>query len=290
MTTCRFLKTGCLTVAAALMAQTASAQVVIQQSSDVVQQQEGEGQPKQAIVMSATASPDGGPAVVQSFGVFSSEDGSAYEMTMPAFAPMVNTGDLNGLLSLPNVREELEMVDGQFEELQAAQREMSQELSKQLNEMMKDGKFDPGRGSGLKDLLLDRQKSMEAQIQQMLAPHQLERLKQIALHIQMKQNGAIGMLANKKVQEALDIDDEQMERLKEKSAELKKEMEEKIEKLKKQAQEELLKELSGKQRRKLEELMGDEFEHKPIRFQDRIRQRAGRASQTTESQQEDGDK
>lgn len=258
-------------VAMAVTGPSALAQVVIQgsPSADVTQEGGPEVATKGAIVMSATSSSDGGAPVIQSFSF--AGDAGAYEMAMPAFAPMVDTGNLSSLLSLPDVREELEMVDDQYAELQEAQKELSKEMSKKINEMMEGGKFNPSKAGGLKELLEEQKTLIESRVQNMLAPHQLERLKQIALHVQMKQSGAIGMQGNKKVQEALDIDEEQLEKLKEKSEEVKEALEEKIEKLKKEAEAEILDELSSKQRKKLEDLMGSSFEYKPVKFQDRIR-------------------
>lgn len=251
----------------------AHAQQVIVESTDVVQEGDGEA-PKGAIVMSAT-SEDGGPPVIQSFGVFNSDDGQTFEMAMPAFTPMVNTDQLSSLLALPDVREELEMVDDQFAELQEAQKEISRELSKQMNEIMKGGKFDPSKAGGLKELLAEQQKLAEGRIQEMLTPQQLERLRQIALRVRMKQSGAIGMLGSKEVQEALEIDEEQLKKLKEKAKEIQEAMEEKIADLKKEAREELLDELTSKQRKKLDEMLGSEFDYKPVDFRDRIRSRGG---------------
>ncbi len=243
------------------------AQVVIE-SQSVAEVQEGEPiQGKSAIVMSASSS-DGGPPVIQSMAF--SGDGGTFEMAMPAFTPMVDTNNLSSLLSLPDVRAELEMVDDQFSEHKEAQAELQKEMQKQIDSMMSGG-FDPAKAGGLKELIEKQRSQIESRVQEMLAPHQLERLEQIALRVRMKQAGAIGLLASKEVQEALEIDEEQLEKLTEKSKELKEKLEEKIAKLKKQAQEDLLDELSNKQQKKLEELLGSEFDYKPVSFEDRIK-------------------
>jgi Spy/CpxP family protein refolding chaperone len=109
----------------------------------------------------------------------------------------------------------------------------------------------------------------EKKVLEVLLPHQIKRLKQIALQMQLQQTG-YGMSAafqNSQVAEDLKITDEQKAQLVEKQKEVAKEMQEKTQAFYKQLQEEsrekMLSVLTPAQRRKLEELTGERFQWQP---------------------------
>ena len=109
----------------------------------------------------------------------------------------------------------------------------------------------------------------EKKVLDVLLPHQIKRLKQIALQMQLQQTG-YGMSAafqNSQVAEDLKITDEQKAQLVEKQKEVAKEMQEKTQAFYKQLQEEsrekMLSVLTTAQRKKLEELTGEKFQWQP---------------------------
>jgi hypothetical protein len=112
----------------------------------------------------------------------------------------------------------------------------------------------------------------EKKVLDILLPHQIKRLKQITLQMQL-QTSAYGPQAfqSEQLVEELKITDEQRAQLQEKQKEVMKEMQEKTQAFYKQLQEEsrekLLSVLTPAQRRKLEELTGEKFQwqpHQPI--------------------------
>lgn len=110
----------------------------------------------------------------------------------------------------------------------------------------------------------------------MLLPHQLERLKQVALQIQMKKRGAANTLLSDAVTEELGIDSEQKKRIQERQEELKKELADRMAKLKEEIRDKLLNELTAEQKKKLEEISGDDFDYKPTNINDQIQKRLNR--------------
>lgn len=104
-----------------------------------------------------------------------------------------------------------------------------------------------------------------------LLPHQIKRIKQIALQMQLQQAGygSSAAFQNSQIADELKITDEQRTQLQEKQKEVSKEMQEKTQAFYKQLQEEsrekVLSVLTPAQRKKLEELTGDKFEWQPWR-------------------------
>ncbi|GEM_PF-1739907 len=260
--------TAAALTAATFVSQTQTAAQVVFSTPGSIQsetQQDGEPTVGGTIVMSAGAQIGADGPVFGSVEIFSS-DGN--QMIMPMRSPMVDTNNWSSLLNLPEVREELEIVDDQFEEISAARNRLEKDLKSRINEMITSG-FDPSKAKDLGETIKEQRAAIDSELQQMLLPSQVERLKQLALHIRMKQAGAVGVLSSKEVMEELEMNEEQLEALKKKAEELKKELDEKYEVMKKKAQEELLDELKPNQRKKLEALMGANFDYKTPAMTDR---------------------
>jgi hypothetical protein len=154
-------------------------------------------------------------------------------------------------------------------------RQINEDFSKQISEQVKEltsGGMNPDKGKDLANLIKELNEQKKAQMEGVLLPHQFERLRQISLQQQLKNNGEASTLADEKIAEELGLTDEQKERLKTRSEELKKELEEKIAKLKEKAREDLLGELTRDQRKKLDEMTGNKFEMETPNFRDRVRQ------------------
>lgn len=209
------------------------------------------------VVMSARSTAvDGGDAVFESVEVL---DSGGNQFMFPMQRPAVDTTSWRSLLTLPDVREELEIVDGQYQDILAASKDMEREMKSMVEGMMKDG-FDPTKAKNLAEVMREQRDLAEEKLQNLLLPSQLARLRQLALHVRMKQNGAENLLGSPEVIAALEMDSAQVEALKQKAADLKQKLEEKYAALKKKAEQELLDELKPSQREKLEEIMGNEFD------------------------------
>jgi hypothetical protein len=109
----------------------------------------------------------------------------------------------------------------------------------------------------------------EKKVQDILLPHQLKRIKQIALQMQLQSAGygAASAFSSDQLAEELKITDEQKTQLQEKQKEVMKEMQEKTQAFYKQLQEEsrekVLGVLTPAQRKKLEEMLGEKFQWQP---------------------------
>lgn len=109
----------------------------------------------------------------------------------------------------------------------------------------------------------------EKKVLEILLPHQIKRLKQITLQMQLQQAGygSSAAFQNSQLVEELKITDEQKAQLQEKQKEVTKEMQEKSQAFYKQLQEEsrekVLSVLTPAQRKKLEELTGEKFQWQP---------------------------
>ena len=189
------------------------------------------------------------------------------------------------LLMSKQVQKELEIVDEQKEKLQKLADEAMQEMREGMRE----------RFAGLRDLpdeerrakfdeirkeMEGRAEKMMKKVEEVLLPHQIDRLKQIQLQMQ---GGSV--TSNPKVAEELKLTEEQKEKLRKIRDELQekmrgfgekfrglrdlegeareakiKELREEITKLRKEGEEKALAVLTGEQRAKLEKMIGKKFE------------------------------
>ena len=180
------------------------------------------------------------------------------------------------LLDNKDVREELEFVDDQLDEFRAAQDELRQQILDRAKSLAGAGKLDPSQMSEIAKELAKLKKGSQKSLESMLLPHQLERLRQVALQIQMKKRGAANTLISGKIAEELGIDAAQKKRIENRQEELKEELARRMEELKKEIRDKLLDELTSEQKRKLEKLSGDDFEYKQNSIHDRIQQQFNR--------------
>ncbi|MBL8853218.1 MAG: hypothetical protein JNK57_04510 [Planctomycetaceae bacterium] len=242
--------------------------------------QEGgqEGAPKEGIVVMSAESVDGGVPMVSGFS-FNSADGNVFAiggddtsafLTGPggpgmfrlgADLPMMGAANNWGsLLNLPEVRKELDIMDAQMEQITNARNDMNKQIKETVSKMMEGG-FDPSKAKEMSEIIKKQQAAIEEKISEQLLPAQVQRLKEVALRMQMRQVGTLGMLHRTDIKEALGLTDDQLKALEKKAEELDKEMKKRLEDLKKKAQADLLGELNPDQRKKLEEMMGKEFEY-----------------------------
>jgi hypothetical protein len=183
------------------------------------------------------------------------------------------------MLNNPSVQKDLELVGDQLKQVQDLQSEFAQQMKEQIGDI-KQGGLSPDRFKGLPELMKKLREQQRERMQSVLLPHQIDRLKQVAFQTHLKQAGAEGALSNEKVKEELGITDEQIERLKKRSKEIKAKLVEDMEKLKEKAQQELLMELTADQRAKIKEMTGDKFEPQTKDWAESIQQRTRRSQRT----------
>ncbi len=253
------------------------------------QEKTGEETSSSAIVIEARAEDDGSGTIsnMQIMAVDATDlEGGAFFMTGDAMASGMPFGAINGMpmpfgggdsfamLNNPSVQKDLELVDDQIQQIKDVNADFSARIQDQVRELHRgNGSFDIARAKELGELVRKLKQQQKTEIDNLLLPHQQERLQQVALQMQMKAMGTARALASKLAEE-LDITDDQKDRLKQRQQELQEEMQQKISEMRENMQKELLQELTPQQRKKLKELTGAQFETKSEDFQPRRSSRA----------------
>jgi hypothetical protein len=202
---------------------------------------------------------------IQIMGAADFGAGGGTFMISPSFAGA--GADPWSIVNMPQIQDELDLVDSQKQQLQDLQKEFSEQMSKNMQSFTKDG-FSKEHAKAMRDVIAEMQETMKSKMGDILLPHQMDRLNQVSVQMEMKNRGDAKALMGKRIAEALGIDDEQKKRIEDRSKEIEQKLKAKIEKLKEEAREELMGELSSTQRKKLKDLMGDRFEMKPFNFRE----------------------
>jgi hypothetical protein len=142
------------------------------------------------------------------------------------------------LLMQEDVREHLDLLDEQLEDLQAAQREMMQSMR---NREDREGAI----------------RNLEKTIGEVLLPHQSKRLEQLAMQQAMR--GGRGLLSDDMVAK-LKITDAQKEKIQSRQEQIRDELRQKIAELQKQYEDKILEELTAAQRAQLKTMVGEPFD------------------------------
>ena len=238
-------------------------------------QDEPAGEPQAAgviVVESSATTDENGEVVIGSTQAFSfTPDGARplQFMVSPAGFGGMGQQDQFSMLMNERVRNELELADDQWKDIQQLQSDFRDRMRETLR-----GGFSPDRAQEFKEALTSIRTEMTGRLNQVLLPHQQNRLEQLQRHMQLK-NSEIGeAVFQGSLAEALELTEEQKEKLSERAAEIRTEMQDEIKRIQAEAREKLLKELTPEQREKLEELLGQDFDYEPAR--------AGRATVTRE--------
>jgi|688.fasta_scaffold215822_2 DNA-binding Xre family transcriptional regulator len=220
---------------------------------------EGAATQKMGIAISASQG-EGGEMQIMSF---SSDDGVGNVFSAPMMIGgegMLLPGmmDQFGLLSQDSIQEELDFVGEQRDQYKKLQQDYNSRIREKMESMNKGG-FDPEKAKNFGEEIRVLKEQQARDIEDLLLPHQINRLKQIQLQQRMKAMG-LNALNDKKLAEELGMTEEQLEKLKERAKELSSELQKKIQELREETQQTLLKELSKDQREKLQEMTGSKFD------------------------------
>lgn len=158
------------------------------------------------------------------------------------------------LLADPKVRENIDMVDEQYEELQKLNAEVQSRMAdriRNLNFSDRDGLVDQ-----LKEIRDEARKELET----LFIPEQLERLEQIRNQSQLRGRSLVDLLTSDPLRSKLEISSRQTDELREVEREIEKEIEEEIAKLRERARKRLLSKLDQDQQDQVEKIFGDTFQ------------------------------
>ena len=162
-------------------------------------------------------------------------------------------GSSFGLLSDTKVRDELEMVDDQYKQLQ----ELNAAIQKNAAEQIRNLNF--GDGSWLDQVRSIREQT-KTDLNGLLLPHQQERLRQIQMRSLLRRRSLVEIITSDPVKTNLEITDDQSTELKEAEKEIEKQLEKDIARLRERARDRLLSKLNGKQKSDVETMFGEAFE------------------------------
>ncbi len=172
-------------------------------------------------------------------------------------------GGYTELLQREEVREEIMLVDDQLEQLEELNNDFRNAMRSEFEKMREEGSRD---WTKIREFATQKQAEMKEEVDSILLPHQVSRLKQLSVQSRISRSGAQGALESDEVKDALGLTDEQLEEIRTVAEETQAELQEKIAELQKEARKKILAVLTPEQQKTWEELTGDEF-----KFQDRRR-------------------
>ena len=162
-------------------------------------------------------------------------------------------GSTFGLLSDTKVRDELEMVDDQFDQLQSLNEELQKRAAEQIRGL------DFSNGSWLDQVRAIREQT-KTDLDGLLLPHQRERLQQIQMRSLLRRRSLVDIITSDPVKTNLEITDDQSTELKKAEKEIEEQLEKDIARLREKARDRLLSKLNGKQKSEVETMLGEAFE------------------------------
>lgn len=185
------------------------------------------------------------------------------------------------LLGQSGVQKELELVEDQVEtlkELQEEQREAMRETFMGMRERFQNADEEERRNAWteIQEEMKSSNEKFEKMANEVLLPHQVDRLKQLLVQSQSRRSGgpSSGTLPSSLIEE-LGITEEQIEAMKEKAESVREKMNEKIMKIRKQAEEEILSVLDADQRARYKELVGEAYDFNQNSTRGRFGERGG---------------
>ncbi len=189
-------------------------------------------------------------------------------------------GGLLGIVTRDEVQQELQLVDEQKDKVRAISDDMRNKLRDQmrdvfsqmrdLNDEQRRAKFGEIRAK-FEAVNADTEKQLE----KVLLPHQLERLKQIDLQSRIQQRGALALTSGD-IAKALNLTDEQRDKLEKRAAEVQQELQTQIRQLQADARKKMLDVLTPDQRTQLDKLLGQQFDLPAPNFGGGFRGRSSR--------------
>jgi hypothetical protein len=173
-------------------------------------------------------------------------------------------GGVMGLIMRDDIQQELQLVDEQLENVQAAAEDIRSQMQEEFRQRFSQNQdLSDEERQEMFDEIRERMEKlnadMEKRLKKVLLPHQFERLKQIDLQTRIQQRGAAALTTGE-LAETLNLTDSQREKLEERAAEVQEELQQKIRQLQVEARNKLFEVLTAEQRAKLDTLIGDQFD------------------------------
>jgi hypothetical protein len=156
--------------------------------------------------------------------------------------------------------DDIGLIPEQKERLAIVRRDLQEQRAKAFADIRK---MEPAKIAEVAQQTESRLKEeSQRRVTEILLPHQVERLKQMRVQLQMRSRGA-GALANGELANTLGLTDDQKKRLAEKQREAELELRRKVDELRKQLVKDIVQEvLTAEQRESLAKLVGGELQAK----------------------------
>jgi len=173
-------------------------------------------------------------------------------------------GGVIGLMQLAEVRDEIELSQDQQDELRRLREAVEGEIRDEMQNLfqgMRDMTDEQrqARFAEIQARFQEIAKGVEGRLQQVLLPHQFDRLKQIELQSRLQRDGAAA-LTDGELAETLGLSEAQRDEIRQRAEQVQQDLQEKIRQLRLDARNQLLDVLTSEQRAKLNAMMGEEFE------------------------------
>jgi Spy/CpxP family protein refolding chaperone len=173
-------------------------------------------------------------------------------------------GGMLGLAQREEVQQELQLVDEQRDKVQGLADDMRNKIRDEMRpifEQMRDLSDDERRAKfgEIRTKFESLNAEFEKQLDKVLLPHQVERLKQIDLQSRIQRQGT-SALTSGDIAKTLDLTDEQREKLEKRAEEVRQELQAQIRQLQVDARKKMLDVLTPEQQAKLQKLMGEQFD------------------------------
>ena len=166
-----------------------------------------------------------------------------------------NTESSNfGMLSNEKVRQELEMVDHQFEELKKVNSQVQKRVAEEIRGL------DFSKRENLTVQIKGIRDRAKKELDAVFLPHQLKRLEQIQFQSQLRRRSIVDIITSDPLKEDLEITEAQTTMLRKEEEKIEEEIQKKIAKLREEAREQLLSKLKPDQEKRVNELVGDAFD------------------------------
>ncbi|MEM7454110.1 MAG: hypothetical protein AAF456_07115 [Planctomycetota bacterium] len=178
------------------------------------------------------------------------------------------------------VRNEIDMLDYQYEDLQNAGRDIQRRMESQIRDALRQHTSGAVNAEQFLEQVNAIRRRSEQEMDDTLLPHQQDRLRQVLMRTRLSRESPADLLGSDALAEQLGIDDAQKEELSEQWQIIQRRLSDDIARLREEARQELIDQLEPDQRAKFDEIFGDNFSW---RSGDRDSQRGERDREERES-------
>ena len=165
--------------------------------------------------------------------------------------------NLMSMLQNPGVRQEIGMEEYQFRDLQSKAKELRQNMISEVREALSNEQKEPKQ---LVQMVGRIRQRYSQELQNAVLPHQMDRLRQVGFQTLIRDRDPVQVLTSEPFKSELKLDEEDVEKLRDRSEALKREFERKVAELRQETVDKLVEELDEDQQKTLREMLGDELD------------------------------